>query len=115
MKRAFHRNRQAPAIIVGSDIPGIDGKALAAAFRQLGRRRAIFGTAPDGGFWLVGLAGGRPVPRTLFGKVRWSSRDALADSLQSLPGNWSVGFLLEKDDIDDGAAFRAWRLKGGRP
>jgi uncharacterized protein len=38
--------------------------------------------------------------------VRWSSRHALADTLDNLPKALSVGFAATLDDIDDGAAYR---------
>ena len=44
-----------PAVIVGSDIPGIKQAHIARAFRLLGSHDAVFGPADDGGYWLIGL------------------------------------------------------------
>ena len=74
-----------PVCIIGGDIPGIRKVHIARAFAALGGREAVFGPAPDGGFWLVGLKR-MQVPATLFDGVRWSSEHALSDSIASLPG-----------------------------
>jgi glycosyltransferase A (GT-A) superfamily protein (DUF2064 family) len=62
MQRLFRLLPPGPAIIVGSDIPGIKASDIAKAFRLLGDADAVFGRAPDGGYWLVGL---RRAPRLL--------------------------------------------------
>lgn len=102
-----------PAVIVGSDIPGIDAAAVRAAFRALQSAGAVFGPAGDGGYWLVGLRR-RPRPRNhlpgaLFRDVRWSSEHALADTLAGLPKRMRVAQLHRLDDVDDIGHWRAWR------
>ena len=96
-----------PVVIVGSDIPGLRPSHVAAAFRALGDHDGVFGPAADGGYWLVGLKR-RPRFVDPFGGVRWSSPDALADTLANLRGK-SVALLDTLEDIDDGAAFRRQR------
>jgi uncharacterized protein len=91
-----------PAVLVGSDIPGVTAAHIAEAFRVLGRHDIVFGPARDGGFWLVGCRH-RPAD---FGRVRWSSPHALEDVLANLPRSLSVGFAATLDDVDDGAAYR---------
>jgi uncharacterized protein len=93
-----------PVVIVGSDIPGISAASVAAAFRLLGSRDAVFGPAVDGGYWLVGL---RRRPRFVapFIGVRWSSRHALEDTLANLSG-YSVGFVQTLEDVDDATALK---------
>ena len=75
-----------PVCIIGGDIPGVTRAHIARAFKALGDHEAVFGPAPDGGYWLVGLKRSGRVPPTAFGGVRWSSEHALADSMASLPG-----------------------------
>ena len=58
-----------PALLVGSDIPGLRPRHVARAFRRLCAARAVFGPAEDGGFWLVGV---RQRRRLFAGPVRWS-------------------------------------------
>ena len=105
MHRAMAACGPGPAVLVGSDIPGLTAAHIAAAFRLLGRHDVVFGPARDGGFWLVGCRHRPPD----FGTVRWSSRHALSDTLANLPKSLSVGFAATLDDVDDGAAYRALR------
>lgn len=88
-----------PAIIIGTDIPGITARHIAQAFHLLGASDAVFGPAMDGGYWLVGL---RRRPRLLspFRHVRWSSKYALADTLENLTGR-NVAFIDQMADVDD--------------
>ena len=97
-----------PAVIVGSDIPGIQPRHVAAAFRALGRHDAVFGPAADGGYWLVGLRR-RPRLPDIFQGVRWSGPDALADTLANLDRGASAALLEVLADVDDGAAYGRWR------
>jgi len=98
-----------PVVIIGSDIPDIAASDIAAAFRALGTKEAVFGPARDGGYWLVGL---RRRPRFIdpFAKVRWSSEHALADTLANLADN-EVAMLRTLSDVDDG---ETWSRKGRR-
>jgi rSAM/selenodomain-associated transferase 1 len=98
MQRLFARLPPGPAIIVGSDIPAIRPAHVAHAFRLLGAADAVFGRAPDGGYWLIGL---KRTPKALrpFAGVRWSSSHALADTLANLDGR-HVAFAATLRDID---------------
>lgn len=109
MARAFARLPPGPAVIVGSDIPDLRPAHVAAAFRALGGAEAVFGPAEDGGYWLVGLRRRPRVPRRLFAGVRWSSAQALADTLAGLPRGMSVALLQRLADVDDAADYARWR------
>ena len=88
-------------LVIGSDIPGVTAPIIAEAFEALKGHDMVFGPATDGGYWLVGVANGaRPLPETLFAGVRWSGRDALADSLATL-GDLRVGFCAMLSDVDE--------------
>ena len=91
-----------PVCIVGSDIPGLGPAHVARAFSMLGANDAVFGPAPDGGFWLVGMKRTAPPPAGLFRDVRWSSEHPLADSIASLPG-LRVGLTDTLNDVDSAA------------
>ncbi len=95
--RAFPRRRVA---LVGSDIPALAPADLLAAFAALGRAEAAFGPAEDGGYWLV-AQGPRRADRP-FAAVRWSSRQALADTLENFRGR-RVAFLRTLRDVDTAA------------
>ena len=105
MRRALAACPPGPALLVGSDLPALDAPHIAAAFRLLGHHDLVFGPAEDGGFWLIGARRSPRLP-PLFGPVRWSTPDALADVLRNLPPRVSVGFAAPLADVDDGASYR---------
>ena len=92
-----------PVCVIGADIPGVTAARVADAFCALGSYDAVFGPAPDGGYWLVGLKRARPVPPRLFENVRWSTEHALADTVATLPDHRiaQVATLRDVDTIDD--------------
>jgi uncharacterized protein len=110
MQRVMDVLPPGPVVIVGSDIPGIGRGDVAAAFRALGSHDAVFGPADDGGYWLVGQ---RRIPRTLrlFEGVRWSSAEALRDTLANLAGR-KVALLRTMGDLDGEADYLRWRRGG---
>ncbi len=110
MDRAMRGFGPGPVVLVGSDIPDISARHIAAAFRALGRHDAVFGPADDGGYWLVGLRR-RPAHPDPFSPVRWSSRHALADTVANLGRRYDHVLLETLTDIDDAASLRRWRDK----
>jgi glycosyltransferase A (GT-A) superfamily protein (DUF2064 family) len=109
MQRIFDRCGRGPLIIVGTDIPFITREIIAKAFRELRRSDAVFGSAEDGGYWLVGL-NRRPTPLAPFENVRWSSPHALADTLRNLRAR-RVAFAETLFDIDTEADYRRYLEK----
>ena len=101
MKRPFHVLPPGAVVLVGSDIPAMRAGHIARAFALLGSHDLVFGPATDGGFWLVGARRSRPLPRTLFAKVRWSTRHALADTLATIPPEYTTAIADTLDDVDD--------------
>jgi glycosyltransferase A (GT-A) superfamily protein (DUF2064 family) len=112
MQRLFDRLPPGPVIIVGSDIPAMRPSHVAQAFRLLGRSDAVFGSAHDGGYWLIGL---RRRPRVLspFAAVRWSTKSALADTLANLDGN-HIAFVATLSDVDTEQELRSERSAAER-
>lgn len=112
MARLFIDLPPGPVLIIGADIPGIRPHHIEAAFRALGAFDAVFGPAADGGYWLIGLNRRQPLRRKTFDGVRWSTRHALADTLQRLPSH-RIAFVDTLQDVDTGAdlgsAFSARR------
>lgn len=111
MGRMFRTLPPGPAVIVGSDIPELAPRHVAAAFRALGGHDAVIGPAADGGYWLIGLRRRPRIPAELFVGVRWSSAHALADTRASLPRRASVVMLETLEDVDDGASYERWRAR----
>ena len=102
MARIMHALPPGPVCIIGGDIPGITPAHIHRAFAELGRSPAVFGPAPDGGYWLVGLKR-RRIPAGLFENVRWSSQYALTDTINSLGGqaHTLIDTLQDVDTVAD--------------
>lgn len=96
-------------VIVGTDAPQVLGFDVASAFAALNRADAVFGPAADGGYWLVGLSAKLRRP-AVFEQVRWSTPDALSDTLENL-SQCQVALLRELEDVDDAQSLQ--RLHGG--
>ncbi len=105
MERQLSRDcSDGPAVLVGSDIPGLRASHIADAFALLRRHGVVFGPAEDGGFWLIGIAPGVRLAG-LFDGVRWSSQHALADTLENAAGT-RVALAATLSDVDDAASYR---------
>ncbi len=91
--------QKGPVVIIGGDIPGVRRHHIADAFAELGKNRAVFGPATDGGYWLVGLKRTTPPPRAMFHGVRWSTEHALTDTLATMPG-FDPAFAATLQDVD---------------
>lgn len=104
LARVFRAVPPGPVVIIGTDIPGVDAPRIAAAFRALAGNDAVFGPAPDGGYWLIGL---RRAPRLRlpFDDVRWSSVHALADTERNL-ARARIAHLGVLEDVDDAGALQ---------
>lgn len=109
MMAPVRRHAPRPVVVVGSDIPALDRAHVAAAFRALRGHDAVLGPAADGGYWLIGLRGVRPVPR--LAPVRWSGPHALADTLRAL-GDRRVALLQTLRDLDTVADLEGADLEG---
>ncbi|RMD61642.1 MAG: glycosyltransferase [Alphaproteobacteria bacterium] len=103
-----------PVVIVGSDIPDLGAAEVAQAFRALAMHDWVLGPAGDGGYWLIGAARRRGLPRGFLQGIRWSSRHALADTRRNLRGA-RIACLGRMVDIDTGADLARWRRCAGRP
>lgn len=110
MARVFASAPPGPVIIIGADAPGLGARHLRNAARVLQRADAVFGPAADGGYWLIGLSRRRRAPG-LFRHVRWSTADALADTLESLPADFDVRFLETLRDIDEAGDLEALSVR----
>lgn len=109
MNRLLRQPHNGPVCLIGADIPGIERPHIARAFAALGSHEAVFGPAPDGGYWLVGLKHRHLAPCSLFKDVRWSTSHALADTLTTLPDLRvaQVDVLQDVDTLDDLRRFSA--------
>ncbi|MEL6359681.1 MAG: TIGR04282 family arsenosugar biosynthesis glycosyltransferase [Pseudomonadota bacterium] len=99
MRQIFHNADGVQTIILGTDTIGIGQADIARAFHLLARHDWVFGPALDGGYWLIGHSGRRPISAALNG-VTWSAATTLTETINSLPSGQSHGVLEIRQDID---------------
>ena len=108
MHRAFTEANN-PAIIIGSDCPGVEIRDLQAAAKTLQTHDAVIGPATDGGYWLIGL--NAPCP-ALFEGIEWSTGGVLQSTLAKADeAGLSVQLLRELGDVDTGADWERFMNK----
>lgn len=108
MSRALGRYRR--CALMGCDIPQAGAPDVLAALLALGTADAVFGPATDGGYWLIALGPRRPAD--LFGRARWSTQHALADTLLQFRRH-RVGFIRTLSDVDTVADYRRYLAPRG--
>jgi hypothetical protein len=109
--RVLHCLPPGPAAIVGTDIPALDSRHVAQAFRALGRADAVLGPADDGGYWLIAL---RRRPRVVapFAGVRWGGPHAGADTHANLArAGLRTAWLAPLADVDTAADLRPGQFR----
>jgi rSAM/selenodomain-associated transferase 1 len=113
LSRVAKRLPIGPVVILGSDAPQVKRHDIAAAFKAIGRSDAVFGPSVDGGYWLVGLSIRRRTAPP-FENVRWSTPDALKDTVANLRRR-PIKFLRTLEDVDDGASLHRLQSRQPRP
>lgn len=83
-------------VLIGTDVPTLPPRIVAAACRALDRHEVAFAPSEDGGYVLVAA---RVAPR--FDGVRWSSPHTLRDSLRACPGAVCVEPWYDVDTPED--------------
>ena len=95
-----------PALIIGSDCPGITPALLHAAAGALDDRRVVLGPATDGGYYLIGYR--EPVP-FVFADMEWSTPRVFTETLSRLAAEgYGPAILPELADIDTGEDLASW-------
>ena len=111
MADAMMRVGNGPRVLIGSDIPDVKYDHIKKAFETLGRSKAVFGPANDGGYWLIGIAGGQKPPKMK--DVRWSTRHALDDTIKCFNPKVTIRYIETLSDIDNGQDLK--QLYSRRP
>ena len=97
---------QAPALLIGSDCPGITAPLLRAAAGALEDRRVVLGPANDGGYYLIGYR--EPVP-FLFEDMEWSTDSVFAETMARLArAQIAPAVLPELADVDEPEDLADW-------
>ena len=96
----------APAIVVGSDCPGLTPAVLRAARDTLETDPMVIGPASDGGYYLLGYREGADFA---FRDMEWSTRHVFAETLQRfVTAGIRPAVLLELSDIDTAQDLADW-------
>ena len=104
--RAF-RTGARRVVLIGSDLPQLDGRDLAAAFAALEHCPAVLGPACDGGYWLLGLR--QPQPELMAG-IAWGTPRVLAQTLVAMDRlGLEPALLAPRSDLDWATDLRPWR------
>ena len=104
--RAF-RTGARRVVVIGSDLPQLEGGDLAAAFAALESSAAVLGPARDGGYWLLGLR--QPQPALLAG-IAWGTPQVLAQTLAAMDRlGLEPALLAPRSDLDWATDLRPWR------
>jgi uncharacterized protein len=94
---------------IGADCPDLDAASMRLASQALNATDVVLGPAKDGGYYLIGLR--RHLP-SLFAEIPWSSDEVLRTTLRRARAlGASIHLLEEREDIDDAAALRRYRLR----
>ena len=100
--------RGAPALLIGTDVPGYDIGYLAHAAAALERHDAVVGPAEDGGYVLIGVA--RDIDA--FGDVPWSTPGVMAATRERLAAAGAKHVELPPLwDVDTGDDHARWRAR----
>lgn len=98
--------RAIPAIIAGSDIPGLKKDSFTQAFENLSGNDLVIGPTPDGGYYLIGMHKYSP---GLFQNIPWSTEEVLYRTIK-VAGRWDLSMELienlpDMDRVNDLVEF----------
>lgn len=97
---------QAPAILLGADVPGLEVRHLRAAAEALVDRDVVVGPAEDGGYYLLGFR--QPMP-FLFDAMIWGTDRVLAETMRRLAARGIDPVTLETlADLDTPDDLARW-------
>lgn len=112
MHRMLAASDPGPVVLIGSDIPDVTPTRIWRALSALKSYDAVFGPAPDGGYWLVGLKNAHLARRPMFENVVWSHPNTLQDSIDSLGPGFRVNMADQLQDIDAPEDFNTAKQPG---
>lgn len=97
---------EAPAILVGADVPDLEARHLIAAAEALTRSPVVIGPAVDGGYYLIGVR--EPMP-WLFAPMAWGTDVVRAETLARLAKRGIEPAMLEPlSDLDTPEDLIQW-------
>lgn len=109
MRYVLHHFRSSRCVIIGSDIPDISRTHINTAFKTLVKNDVVLGPSEDGGYWLIGSGTSFVAQGRFLRNVRWSSKDALTDTLASVDSRYKVEQIAQLQDVDNGATHNSYK------
>ena len=86
-------------VLIGSDCPAISPALCTEAFELLRTNEVVLGPTPDGGYYLVGMAGQY---RDVFSGITYSTESVLEQTIRKMQDNQIKYALLQpREDIDE--------------
>lgn len=102
----MRRAAEAPAILVGADVPDLTEAHLLAAAEALSRSAVVIGPAEDGGYYLIGVR--EPIP-WLFAPMAWGTDVVQAETMARLARRGVEPVLLDPlSDLDTPEDLKRW-------
>lgn len=96
----------APAIVIGSDCPGLTPQHLWAAHDTLATEEMVIGPASDGGYYLLGY---RSDARFAFGDMPWSTPQVFEETLRRFVARGiRPAVMPQLSDIDTAEDLEDW-------
>jgi len=100
-------------VFIGADCPGVTDGVLRAAFEALDDDDVVLGPATDGGYYLIGLRAGNPLP---FRDVPWGTADVLETTKHRCAElGLTVALLETMSDVDRPEDLKVWHAARRRP
>jgi hypothetical protein len=100
------------AVLIGTDVPDINGGTVTAAFNLLQETDVVIGPASDGGYYLLGLKNPEP---SLFSCIEWGTPVVFEQTLDRIKKNdlryKQLDTLKDVDTVDDVSPELLTRLR----
>jgi len=104
----FHR-RAGKAIIISSDIPGLEFSLLEEAAEKLDTGDVVIGPASDGGCYLIGM---KPPTKGIFRGLPWGTSNVFREASERVHRlGLKQSNLPRLSDVDTAEAYRSYLLK----
>ncbi len=97
---------ESPALVIGSDLPGLTPDLLLDAAKAFDDHEIVIGPARDGGYWLIGFRQACP---WLFPDMPWSTPEVLPETLARCAARGITPAMLpELTDVDEPQDLAQW-------
>ncbi|HEX7573479.1 MAG TPA: TIGR04282 family arsenosugar biosynthesis glycosyltransferase [Bacteroidota bacterium] len=105
---AFH-HRAGKAVVISSDIPGMEIGLLEEASSRLDRNDIVIGPATDGGCYLLGM---KPPTKRIFRDLPWGTARVYREASERVRRlGLSQSSLTPLNDVDTAEAYRNYLMK----